>query len=239
MKISQSETCKSPLSWSYQLYSYSRACKQLYEQAFSLTLLHMQPHMSQRKRFGFSPPIENLPSKLFFFKQQKHIVSSLTRKFQTRLKVENELIPAGASLAWEKGGTPAEPRVVYPELLSDCCLMEQCVCVSYRERMCVCVADRGRGSHYPPLPPPPRDSASLTGWRGRWGHCNKQTQAHTFFYACYVLLFPHSFPPPHFPLSDRDLLSPFQALAPLASCFSLNLSAGFLPFPFAFSALTP
>lgn len=84
---------------------------------------------------------------------------------------------------WEKGGTPAEPCMVYPELFSDCFLTEQSVCMRQREYVCVSVAEGGDPT------PPPQDCASLTGWRGRWGHCNKantHTYTHTFFYG-YVL----------------------------------------------------
>lgn len=85
--------------------------------------------------------------------------------------------------------------MVYPELFSDCFLTEQSVCMSQRgrerENVCVSVTEGGDPT------PPPLDCASLTGWRGRWGHCNKAnthththayTHTHTFFYGCYVLV---------------------------------------------------
>lgn len=53
-----------------------------------------------------------------------------------------------------------------------------------REYVCVVVAEGGDPT------PPPEDCASLTGWRGRWGHCNKantHTHMHPFLYGCYVL----------------------------------------------------
>lgn len=65
--------------------------------------------------------------------------------------------------------------MVYPQLLSDCCLSEQRVYEPDPEWVCVSEAEGGDPT------PPPRDCASLTGWRGRWGHCNKaNTHTHTF-----------------------------------------------------------
>lgn len=101
-------------------------------------------------------------------------------------------------------------------------------CVYEPEREYVCVGGWGRGSYHPT--PPPSDCASLTGWRGRWGHRNK---ANTYTHISLWLLCPrisHSFPPPHFHLSVsfQDLLSPSfprtLVLALLTSCFPLNLS---------------
>lgn len=99
-----------------------------------------------------------------------------------------------------------------------------------RENVCVSVAKGGDPT------PPPLDCASLTGWRGRWGHCNKaNTHTHTFSTAVmssFLSLFPASTLP-----SFQDLLSASfprrLALIPLASCFPLNfsLSARFLDSP--------
>ncbi len=83
----------------------------------------------------------------------------------------------------------------YPELFSDCFLTEQSVCVWATERESMCVCQWLREGILPLLL---LDCASLTGWRGRWGHCNKanthtlththtHTDTHTFFYGCYVL----------------------------------------------------
>lgn len=125
-------------------------------------------------------------------------------------------------MSWEKGGTPAEARVVHPQPLSNCCLMK-CVYEPQGEHVCVCVAGWGRGS-YRPTPPPPQDCACLTGWRGRWGHCNK-ANTYTFFYGCYVLaspLFPASTLPS--PVSFQDLHSPLQPCS-RSSCLNPCLPA--------------
>lgn len=81
-----------------------------------------------------------------------------------------------------------------------------------RERMRVSVAEGGDPT------PPPLDRASFTGWRGRWGHCNKaNTHTHIFFDGCYVLV-SLAFSRLHTSIFPR------LALIPLASCFPLNLS---------------
>lgn len=97
-------------------------------------------------------------------------------------------LPSEASVWWEQGGTPAEACTVYPQLFSDCFLTEPSVCMRQREgeTACVYVCEAEGGD----TTPPPVDRASLTGWRGRWGHCNKaNTHTHIFFsYGCYVLV---------------------------------------------------
>lgn len=90
-------------------------------------------------------------------------------------------------LWWEQGGTPAEACTIYPELFSDCFLTELSVCKRQRvgETACVYVCEAEGGD----TTPPPVDWASLTGWRGRWGHRNKaNTHTHFFSYGCYVLV---------------------------------------------------
>lgn len=51
------------------------------------------------------------------------------RYMTERTNKQMEIEPSEASMWWEKGGTPAEARMVYPELFSDCSLTEQSVCV--------------------------------------------------------------------------------------------------------------
>lgn len=118
-----------------------------------------------------------------------------------------------------------------------------------REYVCVVVAEGGDPT------PPPEDCASLTGWRGRWGHCNKaNTHTHTHAPISLWLLCPRfsrSFPPPHFHLSKTctqppsfaDLLSfllprvasesvcQALALSPLLPFIS-HPSLPFCPYPF-------
>lgn len=60
-----------------------------------------------------------------------------------------KIAPLKASMWWEKGGTPAESCMVYPELFNDCSLMEQSVYEPEREYVCVSVAEGGD-----PTPPP-------------------------------------------------------------------------------------
>lgn len=93
-----------------------------------------------------------------------------------------------------------------------------CVWAGEREYVCVCLWLR-EGI----LPLLLSDCASLTGWRGRWGHCNKaNTHIHTHFsmvvMSSLLLLFPASTLP-----SFQDLFSTSfprrLALIPLASCF--------------------
>lgn len=95
------------------------------------------------------------------------------------MEIRKETVPSEACVWWE-GGTPAEACAVYPELFSHCFLAELSVCMRRREGETACVyvreAEGGDAT------PPPVDWASLTGWRGRWGHCNKaNTHTHIFF----------------------------------------------------------
>lgn len=112
-----------------------------------------------------------------------------------REKNENETVPSEASVWWEQGGTPAEACTVYPELFSDCFLTELSVCIKQREGETACVYVReAEGGD---TTPPPVDWASLTGWRGRWGHRNKaNTHTHIFFLRLLCPRFSFSFPPP-------------------------------------------
>lgn len=81
----------------------------------------------------------------------------------------------------------------------------ECVYEPEREYVCVSVAEGGDPT------PPPQDCASLTGWRGRWGHCNK-ANTHTHFsmvvMSSLLSLFPASTLPSFclFPRLALDLL---------------------------------
>lgn len=118
-------------------------------------------------------------------------------------------------LWWEQGGTPAEACTIYPELFSDCFLTELSVYKRQRvgETACVYVCEAEGGD----TTPPPVDWASLTGWRGRWGHRNKaNTHTHFFLMAVmssFLFLFPASALPSFHnllkkPPSLTDLLPP-------------------------------
>lgn len=87
-----------------------------------------------------------------------------------------------------------------------------------REYVCVVVAEGGDPT------PPPEDCASLTGWRGRWGHCNKaNTHTHTCTHfsmavmSSLLSLFPASTLPSFQDLHSTSFLRRL-ALIPLASC---------------------
>lgn len=115
------------------------------------------------------------------------------------------------------------------QVFSDCSLTEQSACRSQKESMYVC-----RWLREGILPLLLR-TASLTGWSGRWGHCNKaNTQAHTHTQFSMVVMSLLLFPASTLP-SFQDLPSPSfpcsLALLTLASCFPLNLSLHGSPTP--------
>lgn len=104
----------------------------------------------------------------------------------------------------------------------------ECVYEPERERMRVSVAEGGDPT------PPPLDRASFTGWRGRWGHCNKaNTHTHIFFFFRWLLCprFSCAFPPPHFHLSKTCSHSSCLMFPPESQsvCRALPLPFIFLP----------
>ena len=105
---------------------------------------HMQSHTNALVKAQAHRLLRTMKRGNLRAKKEKQITKENWRRIGRNGRREEEkqkTAPSEASMWWEKGGTPAEPRMVYPELFSDCFLTEQSVCMSQREResesMCV------------------------------------------------------------------------------------------------------
>lgn len=164
-------------------------CKHLCKHPLSLTQTHMQ---SLTRTLITQNPLREKKKKLSKEESETNTQESPT-VICVREKNWNETVPPEASVWWEQGGTPAEACTVYPELFSDCFLTELSVCMRQREgeTACVYVCEAEGGD----TTPPSMDWASLTGWRGRWGHRNKANTHTHIFLRLLCPRFSFSFPP--------------------------------------------